>query len=303
VRGAAGSKAPVTFRNVRNVRDVRNGGETSPRTVQLTAVEEPEEPKPFNVIADVLFGSPVEVRRLAAGPGYIRIKFELPALLDLHPERDVARALERFHDAKIPGLILDVRGNAGGQDAMIARLAAFFQRTERTYEMAAVYDLSTQGFVPRPETLLRLVPREPRWEGKVAVLVDADTLSSGEGIPLALRGLPGVAIFGWHGTQGSFGINQKTIHLPASSTWSSLRRGRSMPRDESRWTATPPAAAASCRITGCRSTRRRSRPRTGRGGTWCWRRPCGGSARPVTSKRRSRSKSETRRNPARFLLP
>ncbi|HEV7509429.1 MAG TPA: S41 family peptidase [Thermoanaerobaculia bacterium] len=205
VRGAAGSKASLTF---------RNRGERLARTVELTAVEEPEEPKPFNVIRDILFGSPIEVRRLAEGPGYIRIKFELPALFDLHPERDVARALERFRAANVPGLVLDVRGNIGGQDSMIARLSAFFQRRERFYEMAAVYDSETRRFLPHPETTVRLVPQEPRWTGKVAVLVDASTLSSGEGIPLALRGLPGVALFGWSATQGSFGINQKTVLFP-----------------------------------------------------------------------------------------
>jgi len=205
VRGTVGAGASLTF---------RNRGDKTARTVQLTAVEEPEEPKPVNVVKDILFGSPVEARRLPAGPGYIRIKFELPALFHLHPERDVARALERFRVEKAPGLVLDVRGNIGGQDSMIARLAAFFQRRERFYEMAAVYDPETRRFLPHPETTVRLTPREPRWEGKVAILIDAATLSSGEGIPLALRGLPGVALFGWHGTQGSFGINQKTVLLP-----------------------------------------------------------------------------------------
>jgi carboxyl-terminal processing protease len=205
VRGTVGARAALTF---------RNRGERLARTVELTAVEEPEEPKPFNVVKDILFGSPIEARRLPSGPGFIRIKFELPALFHLHPERDVARALERFRAEKVPGLVLDVRGNVGGQDSMIARLAAFFQRQERFYEMAAVYDPETQRFLPHPETAVRLIPQEPRWEGKVAVLVDANTLSSGEGIPLALRGLPGVALFGWHGTQGSFGINQKTVLLP-----------------------------------------------------------------------------------------
>ncbi len=205
VRAAVGSRAALTF---------RNRGEADARTVELKAVGEPEEPKPFNVIRDVFFGSPVEVRRLLGGPGYIRIKFELPCLFDLHPERDVARALKRFQEENVPGLVLDVRGNIGGQDSMIARLAAFFQRRERLYEMAAVYDPGTQRFLAHPETAVRLTPREPHWQGKVAVLVDADTLSSGEGIPLALRGLPGVAVFGWQGTQGSFGINQKSVLLP-----------------------------------------------------------------------------------------
>jgi carboxyl-terminal processing protease len=48
----------------------------------------------------------------------------------------------------------------------------------------------------------------------VAVLIDADTFSAGEGIPLALQGLPNVGIFGWRGTQGSFGVGEKTVHLP-----------------------------------------------------------------------------------------
>ncbi len=205
MRGTAGARAALTF---------RNRGEKEARTVELTAVEEAEEPRPFNVIKDVLLGSPIEARRLPAGPGYIRIKFELPALFDLHPERNVARALERFHAEGVSGLVLDVRGNVGGQDSMIARFAAFFQRRERFYEMAAVYDPETRRFLPHPETTVRLIPQEPSWEGKVAVLIDAETLSSGEGIPLALRGLPGVALFGFHGTQGSFGINQKTVLLP-----------------------------------------------------------------------------------------
>ncbi len=126
----------------------------------------------------------------------------------------MARAIRRFSAENVPGLVLDVRGNLGGQHSMIARFAAFFQRRERFYEMAAVYDPETQRFLPHPETTVRLAPQEPRWMGKVAVLVDADTLSSGEGIPLALRGLPGIAVFGWHSTQGSFGINQKTVLLP-----------------------------------------------------------------------------------------
>src|SRR4029077_6410189 len=62
VRGAVGARAALTF---------RNREEKAARTVELIAVEEPEEPKPFNVIRDILFGSPVEVRRLPAGPGYI----------------------------------------------------------------------------------------------------------------------------------------------------------------------------------------------------------------------------------------
>jgi carboxyl-terminal processing protease len=47
------------------------------------------------------------------------------------------------------------------------------------------------------------------------VLVDVTTVSAGEAIPYLLKGLPGTAVIGWHATQGSFGIGEKSIVLPA----------------------------------------------------------------------------------------
>ncbi len=130
------------------------------------------------------------------------------------PELEVRSALRSFRSAGAPGVVIDVRGNTGGQDEIVPRITAFFQARPRIYEIAGLYDPATALFRPHPETAVRVLPRRPYWSGRVAVLVNADTFSAGEGIPLALRGLPNVAVFGWRGTQGSFGVGEKTVHLP-----------------------------------------------------------------------------------------
>jgi len=173
-----------------------------------------EYPRPTGTRWDVFLGDPVSTKRLPDGTGYIQGKFELPTLWDLMPEREVRSAIRRFLKAGAPGIVIDVRGNTGGQDEIIPRITAFFQPRPRIYEIAGLYDPATALFRPHPETAVRVLPRRPYWPRRVAVLVNADTFSAGEGIPLALRGLPNVAVFGWRGTQGSFGVGEKTVHLP-----------------------------------------------------------------------------------------
>jgi carboxyl-terminal processing protease len=191
----------------------RNPGAQTATTVEMVAMPEAY-PRPTGTRWDVFFGDPVSTKRLPDGIGYIQVKFELPTFWDLLPEREVRGAIRRFLRAGAPGIVIDVRGNTGGQDEIIPRIMAFFQPRPRIYEIAGLYDPATALFRPHTETAVRVLPREPYWPRRVAVVVNADTFSAGEGIPMALRGLPNVAIFGWRGTQGSFGVGEKTVHLP-----------------------------------------------------------------------------------------
>jgi carboxyl-terminal processing protease len=202
--GPVGARAAAGF---------RNPGAPAASTALLQAVPE-SYPRSAGNRWDVLFGDSLAIRRLADGCGYIQVKFELPTLRDLTPEREVRRAIERFRAAGSPGIVIDVRNNRGGQDEIVPRITAFFQAQPRIYEIAGLYDPARRVFQPHPETAVRILPRAPRWPGRIAVLVNPDTFSAGEGIPLALRGLPNSAIFGWRGTQGSFGVGEKTVHLP-----------------------------------------------------------------------------------------
>ncbi len=191
----------------------RNPGAQAASTAEMEAVPEAY-PRPTGTRWDVFFGDPVSVKRLPDGTGYIQVRFELPTLWDLMPEREVRGAIRRFLREGAPGIVIDVRGNTGGQDEIVPRITAFFQPRPRIYEIAGLYDPATALFRPHPETAVRVLPRRPYWPRRVAVLVNADTFSAGEGIPMALRGLPNVALFGWRGTQGSFGVGEKTVHLP-----------------------------------------------------------------------------------------
>jgi carboxyl-terminal processing protease len=203
-----GARVEVGFHNSGS----REPGEIT--TAVLAAVPE-KYPRPTGTRWDVLLGDSIETRRLKGGYGYIKVKFELPTLRDLLPEQRVARAVERFLASGAPGIVVDVRNNSGGQDEIVPRITAFFQAHPRPYEIAGLFDPARGIFLAHPETAVRVLPAPPRWPRPVAVLVNADTFSAGEGIPLALEGLPGAAVFGWSGTQGSFGVGEKTVHLPA----------------------------------------------------------------------------------------
>jgi carboxyl-terminal processing protease len=95
-------------------------------------------------------------------------------------------AMRSFMEA--PGLIIDVRGNPGGQAAMGMGMAGWFVE-EKNINM---------GTVRTRENTLKLVinPRTPVYRGPVAILVDGLSGSSSEIFAGGLQGLPRIRIFG-----------------------------------------------------------------------------------------------------------
>jgi carboxyl-terminal processing protease len=180
--------------------------------------ESSDGPVQFNP-RQAFLGGAVAWRRLAAGIGYIRIRYELPTLLQVDPARQVRRAVASLLDGGAAGIVLDVRGNCGGLDVIVPSAAGCFVTAPRVYEIPGIFSPAAGRFLPDPNHWLLLMPREPRFPGRVAVLIDGYTLSSGEGFPLALRGLPGVAVFGFTGTAGFFAIGQRSIRLPGAVTF------------------------------------------------------------------------------------
>jgi carboxyl-terminal processing protease len=181
--------------------------------------------------AEALRGGAVEWRRLPGGAGYIRVKYELPTMLQVDPARQVRRAVASFLAGHAAGIVLDVRGNGGGLDVMVPLAVGCFFAAPRVYEIPAVYRPAAGGFVPLPAATIRVLPLAPHFAGRVAVLIDGSTLSSGEGFPLALRGLSNTAVFGFAGTGGFFAIAQRAIRLPAGLTFI-VPVGRSLGADD-----------------------------------------------------------------------
>jgi carboxyl-terminal processing protease len=189
----------------------------------LAATAAPPARAPCLRASELLFGRTLETRELAAGAGYVRIRFEVPTLRTPLPGRTLRRALARFAADRLPGVIVDVRGNCGGMDAMVPSLVAPLLREAELYEIPGVYSQGrreSEGrrgrgrFVPDPRQAIAVLPRPPLYRGRIAVLVDADTVSAGEAIPLLLEGQPDTAVIGLHATHGSFGIGLKSVALP-----------------------------------------------------------------------------------------
>jgi len=218
-RAPVGTTATVTFRDTAVL-----------ETRELVAVAAPRDRPPCLRASELLFGRTLETRTLAPqgargagaegaagapGAGYVRIRFELPTLRTPFPEHTLRRALARFAADRLPGVIVDVRGNCGGLDAMVPPLVAPLLREAMFYEMPGIYRRGGAGtFEPDPRQAVTVLPRPPLYRGRIAVLIDGDTVSAGEAVPLLLKGLPGVAVIGLHATHGSFGIGLKSVRMP-----------------------------------------------------------------------------------------
>jgi carboxyl-terminal processing protease len=154
----------------------------------------------------------------AAAVGYVRIRFELPTLRTPLPGHTLRRALAGFAAAGLPGVVVDVRGNCGGLDAMVPPLVAPLLREAMLYEIPGIHRAGMAGgdpFAPDPRQAVTVLPEPPLYRGRIAVLIDGDTVSAGEAVPLLLKGQPDTVVIGFHATQGSFGIGEKSVSLPA----------------------------------------------------------------------------------------
>ena len=111
-------------------------------------------------------------RRLPSGVGYIRV----PTFgTDLVSEFDAA--LNEMLDA--PGLILDLRGNGGGNSAYADQMAGRLLSEPFAYGRDTyAARLPTRAW--RKWMTFRVTPREPVYTGPVVVIVDTSTFSSAE---------------------------------------------------------------------------------------------------------------------------
>lgn len=98
------------------------------------------------------------------------------------------KAIEGFIAEGVDGAVIDVRGNPGGIAAMAMGMAGWFVEDGNHY----------LGTFRSREAELRFVvnPRYPRFEGKVALLVDACSASCSEIFAGGLKGLARVKVFG-----------------------------------------------------------------------------------------------------------
>ena len=176
-RAPLGTSATVVF---------QNPDAPATRTATLVSVDDKLEtwrlagpPQSFN-LTDIN----IEWRMLPQNIGYVKIRAEVPTLPQLLPDRVIQRAVAAFVQAGAKGVVIDVRGNPGGADKLVPRMMGFFVDARQFYTHTTYYDETTMGFERQDALALWTDPREPRFAGPIAVLVDEWCASACEGLAL-----------------------------------------------------------------------------------------------------------------------
>lgn len=208
-------------------------GEAAVRTAELVAMDDGYADLALFDLAPIApmeeYRESVTWRMLDGGIGYLRILL----ILDMddmtrYPAaivEKVTQAIREFTEAGAKSMILDLRGNRGGADQVAAEISGFFATERAFYESTEWYDAETGRFEPAHSDLfmqtfklgdkpIYVEPAEPHFGGRVAVLVNPATVSSGEGLALAIGAMPEAEVIGFNGTHGSFGLMSWPVGLP-----------------------------------------------------------------------------------------
>jgi carboxyl-terminal processing protease len=206
-RGPVGATAQLSF---------RSRGEASPHTVTLAAVAAELDIHSDPGFAD-LIKAPVQSSVLPSGYGYIRIDYELPTPLGF-PDKLVQQAVARFTTAQVPGIIVDVRNNFGGESGLTTGILTPFFAQEQLLHYLGLPNAAKQ-FQPVTNVPLTIAPAASPYQGRVAVLIDNFSHSSAEDIALLLQRLPNVVVVGMSGSSGGSGIGETDVQLPGGYTF------------------------------------------------------------------------------------
>ena len=229
VRAPEGSARAVTF---------KNRGETINRSVALTTIDDNMETLDFtNPFYDVKKLPPqkmLETKVLQGNVGYVKVLAEAdlpPGMTGDHTPTAVLfkNAIDSFINNKASGIVVDVRGNLGGEDAMVAQFLSSFCEDKTLYEYGNWYNAVSgkieiwlgddqTGDCTNPGTGLYIEPGETRYSGPVVALVNTGCVSSGEGVAMGVKNLPEGRVTGFWGTNGSFGMSGDTVKMPGELT-------------------------------------------------------------------------------------
>jgi carboxyl-terminal processing protease len=130
------------------------------------------------------------------------------------PDRAFKKVVERLTRDKVPGLVLDLRGNQGGDMALAKAFAGHFVDSGRSLGRLVAFDTKKNGFALDDKESIAVGPREPHYDGRIIVLVHRSTRDSGQIIARALQGQSNVVIMGVLGTEGSLAQVGGEITMP-----------------------------------------------------------------------------------------
>lgn len=225
VRAPVGTKINISFLNNVN---------SEPHSVSLTAYDDNKQSLaksyPNSVVSDKLRDmileiensepipeSIVESKMINGNISYIKIWAEIDADLQLTGKVQstvqlLRAAVQEAIAKKSVGMIIDIRNNLGGLDAMSAEILGSFYSEKTIYEYLNIYNSATgereiQPLDPESDTLpVYIEPAQQCYTDWIIALVNAKCISSGEGIAMGIKNLPNGDTLGFLGTNGSFGM-------------------------------------------------------------------------------------------------
>lgn len=148
---------------------------------------------------------PVEFKVLPSGLGYIKINSFLDN--DVLSIQVWERALQYFKNNNIPGVILDMRVNGGGNGWLANQMAAYFFDKETVVGNTAYYNKGSGQFYMDPGDQISMIPPRPelQFSGPIAVLVGPGCASACEFFSYAMTINNRATIVGQYPTEGAGG--------------------------------------------------------------------------------------------------
>jgi carboxyl-terminal processing protease len=155
LRGEANTKVRVTYLDEQ---DAEHEVTLERQMLQSGTVDKDQE-------GDLSIYALFDSKRLGDGIGYIRFTSFIEAL-----NKKISAAIESMHDA--PGLIIDLRGNGGGDDSVAIKMAGM------------LFDKKTQLMITRTRNgdskYYQAKPQKRAYSGTVVILVDEGSGSASE---------------------------------------------------------------------------------------------------------------------------
>jgi C-terminal processing protease CtpA/Prc len=151
---------------------------------------------------------PVEFSVLPDGNGYIKISSFLDN--DVLSIQVWERALRYFNSNKVPGIILDMRHNGGGNGWLANQMAAYFFDKETVVGNTAYYNKGSGTFYMDPGDQAIMIPpsSDLQYSGPIAVLVGPDCASACEFFSYDMTINNRATIVGQYPTEGAGGSVQ-----------------------------------------------------------------------------------------------
>ncbi len=209
-RDSVGAVASVTY----------SGEDNIEHAIDITAVDDGMQMLYtgfYNTVTDFNSDTVVSYKMLENNIGFLRIKAEMATgetieeILSYPDYIKMNEAVTYFNDNNVEKLIVDLRNNNGGNDLQGAVSMGLFFQNSSFYE----YITSTVDDNYSIIHTLWTDPLIPVYNGEIAVIVDPNCISTGEGLVMMFDRLENANIVSQWGTNGSFGmVDWEPVGMP-----------------------------------------------------------------------------------------